>query len=88
MDLIKRADAIKAIEQLPNAYNGWSDTYDKAYIIGTLEEVPSAEELIYEEMGKADIEAEAYAKGFKEGLEARKQGEWERIPYSFVGGFR
>lgn len=42
MDLIKREDAIKAIEELPNAYNGWSDTYDKAYIIGTLEEVPSA----------------------------------------------
>ena len=43
MGLIKREDAIKAIEQLPNAYNGWSDAYDKAYIIGTLEEVPSAE---------------------------------------------
>lgn len=42
-DLIRRADAIKAIEELPNAYNGWSDAYDKAYIIGTLEEVPSAE---------------------------------------------
>ena len=42
-DLIKRSDAIKAIEELPNAYNGWSDAYDKAYIIGTLEEVPSAD---------------------------------------------
>lgn len=42
-DLIKRADAIKAIEDLPNAYNGWSDTYDKAYVIGTLEEVPTVE---------------------------------------------
>ena len=41
-DLIKREDAIKAIEELPNAYNGWSDAYDKAYIIGTLEEVSSA----------------------------------------------
>ena len=41
-DPIEREDAIKAIEQLPNAYNGWSDTYDKAYIIGTLEELPSA----------------------------------------------
>ena len=149
-DLIKREDAIKAIEDLPNAYNGWSEAYDKAYIIGTLEEVPcakmdgeyirredavkaswkalydyqdemetkfresddvefgdwfihrifvqgvhgeilnrivdipSAEHLIYEEMEKADIEAQAYAKGFKEGLEARKQGEWERIPYSMA----
>ena len=42
-DLIRREDAIKAIEELPNAYNGWSDAYDKAYIIGTLEEVPSAD---------------------------------------------
>lgn len=42
-DLINRRDAIKAIESLPNCYNGYSDTYDKAYIIGTLEEVPSAE---------------------------------------------
>lgn len=42
-DLIRRSDAIKAIEELPNAYNGWSDTYDKAYIVGTLEEVPSAD---------------------------------------------
>ena len=42
-DLIRRSDAIKAIEDLPNAYNGWSDTYDKAYIIGTLEEVPRAD---------------------------------------------
>lgn len=42
-DLIKREDAIKAIEELPNAYNGWSDAYDKAYIIGTLEEVPKAD---------------------------------------------
>ena len=42
-DLIKRSDAIKAIDELPNAYNGWSDAYDKAYIISTLEEVPKAD---------------------------------------------
>ena len=42
-DLIKREDAIEAIEELPNAYNGWSDAYDKAYIIGALESVPSAD---------------------------------------------
>ena len=41
-DTIYREDAIKAIEELPNAYNGWSDAYDKAYIISTLEEVPKA----------------------------------------------
>lgn len=42
-DRIKREDAIKAIEDLPNAYNGWSDVYDKSYIIQTIEEVPAAE---------------------------------------------
>ena len=44
-DLISRREAIKAIDDLPNCYNGFSDTYDKACIIGTLEEVPSAEPL-------------------------------------------
>ena len=42
-DLISRRAAIKAIDDLPNCYNGYSDTYDKAYIIGTLEEVPPIE---------------------------------------------
>ena len=42
-DTISRQDAIKAIEDLPNCYNGFSDTYDKACIIGALEELPSAE---------------------------------------------
>ena len=45
-DLISRQNAIKAIEDLPNCYNGFSDTYDKACIIGTLEEVPSAQQWI------------------------------------------
>ena len=43
LDLINRQDAIEAIEGMPNAYNGWSDTYDKACIIGVLEEIPSAD---------------------------------------------
>jgi hypothetical protein len=42
-DLISRYSAIKAIDDLPNTYNGYSDSYDKAYIIGVLEELPSAE---------------------------------------------
>lgn len=42
-DYISRRAAIKAIDDLPNCYNGYSDTYDKAYIIGVLEEVPSVE---------------------------------------------
>lgn len=40
-DLISRRAAIKAIDDLPNCYNGYSDTYDKAYIIGVLDELPS-----------------------------------------------
>ena len=43
MDLISRQAAIKAIDDLPNCYNGYSDTYDKACIIGVLEELPSVE---------------------------------------------
>lgn len=42
-DLIDRQAAIKAIDDLPNCYNGYSDTYDKAYIIGVLEELPSVD---------------------------------------------
>lgn len=42
-DLISRRAAIKAIDDLPNCYNGYSDTYDKAYIIGVLEELPSVD---------------------------------------------
>lgn len=42
-DTISRRAAIKAIDDLPNCYNGYSDTYDKAYIIGVLEEVPTIE---------------------------------------------
>lgn len=42
-DLIDRKAAIKAIENLSDCYNGFSDTYDKACIIGALEEVPSAQ---------------------------------------------
>lgn len=42
-DYIDRQAAIKAIDDLPNCYNGYSDAYDKACIIGVLEELPSAE---------------------------------------------
>ena len=43
MSYIKREDAIKAILDLPNCYNGFSDTYDKERIISTIEEVPSVD---------------------------------------------
>lgn len=42
-DLIDRQAAIKAIEDLQDCYNGFSDTYDKTCIIGVLEELPSAQ---------------------------------------------
>ncbi len=42
-DIISRRSAIKAIEDLQDCYNGYSDTYDKACIIGVLEEVPTVE---------------------------------------------
>lgn len=38
---IKIEDAIREIEEMPNCYNGWSDTYDKAEIIGVLDELPT-----------------------------------------------
>lgn len=44
-DLISRQAAIKAIEDLQDCYNGFSDTYDKACIIGVLEELPSIDEV-------------------------------------------
>lgn len=42
-DLIDRQAAIKAIENLQDCYNGFSDTYDKACIIGVLMEIPTAQ---------------------------------------------
>lgn len=75
-DLIKREDAIMWFE--PYADRGLKIPIET--VIQNLKDIPSAEHLIYEEMEKADIEAKAYAKGFKEGLEARKQGEWIDIP--------
>lgn len=51
-DLIDRQTAIKAIENLQDCYNGFSDTYDKACIIGVLEELPSAQPEITEKQVK------------------------------------
>jgi hypothetical protein len=46
--MIYRQAAIKAVVDLPNCYNGYSDTYDKSCIIGLLEELPPAQpEIIY-----------------------------------------
>ena len=43
-DYIRREEAIKAIMDLPNCPNGYSDTYDKARIISVLEDVPSVKD--------------------------------------------
>lgn len=43
VDYISRQKAIEAIMDLPNCPNGYSDTYDKECIIGTIEEVPTAD---------------------------------------------
>ena len=41
MRLIDADALIMAVEDFPNCYNGWSDTYDKAFIIGAIEEAPT-----------------------------------------------
>ncbi len=40
-DLISRQAALKAIHDLPNCHNGYSDSYDKACIIGVIEDLPT-----------------------------------------------
>ena len=42
-DCISRQQAIDAVKDLPNCRNGFSDTYDKACIIGVLEDLPAAQ---------------------------------------------
>jgi len=44
---IDKARLIKAIEDLPNCYNGFSDTFDKACIIGVIEELPTIDPVKY-----------------------------------------
>ena len=39
--LIDADELKKAVEDFPNCYNGWSDAYDKAFIIGAIEEAPT-----------------------------------------------
>ena len=60
-DYISRADAIEAVESLPNTPNGFSDTYDKAVFIELLEELPSAD-------AESDDLIIKGAKGIKDGL--------------------
>jgi len=72
-DLISRQAAIKAIENMQDCYNGFSDTYDKACIIGALEEVPSAQQ-DYDFSGYSDrLWKSAYERGK---AEAQRTGLW------------
>lgn len=42
-EYIKREDVICAIKSLPDCPNGYSDAYDKAVIIGVIEDLPTAD---------------------------------------------
>lgn len=44
MRLIDKDALKKDVLDLPNCYNGFSDTYDKACIIGVIDEQPTIEE--------------------------------------------
>ena len=44
MELINKDALKKDILALPNCYNGFSDTFDKACIIGVIDEQPTIEE--------------------------------------------
>lgn len=49
------ADALKKeVDNFPNCYNGWSDTYDKAFIIGAIEEQPSIDIVFCKECTERD----------------------------------
>ena len=41
-EYIDRGIAIQSIDDLQNCYNGFSDSYDKSYIIEVIEEIPIA----------------------------------------------
>ena len=43
MRLIDADEFKKEVDNFQNCYNGWSDTYDKSFIIGAIEEQPSIE---------------------------------------------
>lgn len=79
---IKADKAIKAIMEMQDCYNGFSDTYDKAAIIGTLEEVP-AENVQPVRFGRW-IDAECYSEGCDDGYIC---SECRRITYRTMTPF-
>lgn len=45
MEVVKVEDLIKAINTLPNCYNGFSDVYDKGRILLQINNIPKYEVL-------------------------------------------
>lgn len=94
-DLIERQAAIKAIENLQDCYNGFSDTYDKACIIGALEEVPSAQpeqRWIPCDKGEPDEDMECWVTvkttdALYRGNFTKRYGEWRDKGFITSGGF-
>lgn len=68
-DLISRSDVIKAIENLQDCYNGFSDTYDKACIIGVIEEVPSVND--FTDAEQRILEGAEYTIGFDQSVKEK-----------------
>ena len=64
-ELIDRRTAIKAIDALPNCYNGFSDTYDKSCIIGVLEEQPTIDAVPVVRCKECDNWATEFSSGRK-----------------------
>lgn len=80
MAYIDRDKLIKAVEDLPNCYNGFSDTYDKAFIIGLIEEIPTADVVDKERYDRllenATIISEALRKYQNADVSERNVGKW------------
>jgi len=80
-DLISRQAAIKAIEDLQDCYNGFSDTYDKACIIGVIEEVPTIEAVPLEDYRSMEQTVHKLTQALAE-AEPIKHGRWKETEYS------
>jgi hypothetical protein len=73
MSRLINADKLKKdVLDLPDCYNGLSDTYDKACIIGVIDEQPTIEE-----RKKVSDEEWTKARGGWTNQPERKTGKWE-----------
>ena len=80
MPYIDKDALIKAVEDLHDCYNGFSDTYDKACFIGLIEEQPTADVVSKEEYDMlfehANILAEEMRKYQNTDVPERNVGKW------------